>query len=415
MADDCCLHSQLRQVWEQGWREQLREIEDLNDRLDHVDGHDGKSSGLDLVTLWQESANVTDRAARITRARHLTQDLMRFWRFATPANDHLDPRTTSEMEREPMSHAVALTERRRQLVRHAKAGLVEYRIFGEVLARDDGVLDSLPSTELASLEDVWRQLGAISNVTGLAAQAPKENELDDDVHVNATRWLAREDILARIDNGTAPWQRWWVLPPVQRVGTFLVRCWAAYVAGVLDPRLGASIDSQGNSVVEDDVDATPWMALLGETLRASASNRFGGQESNLFPLLLMMLPIARLGHIEAAAIYVIARMLGSLNTEAMAASEGFGATAYPDRDLSVIENYNTEQTIINELLALFDRYFASYSVETYALYAVGSIPLLLVALVWWLSSELLGAAVELVMPLMAAPSADPFFVDYWQV
>ena len=227
MADDCCLHSQLRQVWEQGWREQLREIEDLNDRLDHVDGHDGKSSGLDLVTLWQESANVTDRAARITRARHLTQDLMRFWRFATPANDHLDPRTTSEMEREPMSHAVALTERRRQLVRHAKAGLVEYRIFGEVLARDDGVLDSLPSTELASLEDVWRQLGAISNVTGLAAQAPKENELDDDVHVNATRWLAREDILARIDNGTAPWQRWWVLPPVQRVGTFLIRCWAA--------------------------------------------------------------------------------------------------------------------------------------------------------------------------------------------
>ena len=153
--------------------------------------------------------------------------------------------------------------------------------------------------------------------------------------------------------------------------------------------------------------------MLAETLRASASNRFGAQESNLFPLLLILLPIARLGHVEAAAVYVIARMLGSLNTEAMAIREGFGVTAFPDRDLSQIENYNTEQTILNELLALFDRYFASYSVETYALYAVGSTPLLLLAFVSWLSSELLQMVIEMVVPMMPTP-ADPFLADYWQ-
>ena len=73
---------------------------------------------------------------------------------------------------------------------------------------------------------------------------------------------------------------------------------------------------------------------------------------------------------------------------------------------------------MNELLALFDRYFASYSLETYALYAVASVPLLLLALVWWLTSELLGAAVELVAPVLAAPAAGDPFLDqvqaYWQ-
>ena len=258
------------------------------------------------------------------------------------------------------------------------------------------MLSTLPATGLVSLEDSWRQLGAVSNLTGLAAQAPKEDPMDDDVHVNATRWLQQEAILERTSNGTAPWQQWWVLPPVQRTGTSLARCWAAYVDGVLQPSLG-------------EEESTSWMALLAETLRASGSKRLrggGGEESNLFPLLLMALPIGRLGHVEAAAIYVIARSLGTLNAEALAATEGFGMTAYPDRDLSLVENYNTEQAIMNELLALFDRYFASYSLETYALYAVASVPLLLVALVWWLSSALLGAAIEVLVPTIAL-QADP--------
>ena len=112
------------------------------------------------------------------------------------------------------------------------------------------------------------------------------------------------------------------------------------------------------------------------------------------------------------------RALGRLNTEALSAREGFGASAYPDRDLSLVENYNTEQTILSELLALFDRYFASYSVETYSLYAIGSIPLLLVALLWWLTtrltSALLAAAIEWAPMTMSSGAIDPLAFGEWQ-
>ena len=129
ITDD--LSSLLGLVWEQGWREQLDEIEALSADLDDPASIDDDSTGLDLVSLWRESENATkghEAAARLTCARHVTSQLMRFWRSATPRNDNLDPRTTEEIVREPMSRDVALAERRRQLRRHARAGLVEYRI-----------------------------------------------------------------------------------------------------------------------------------------------------------------------------------------------------------------------------------------------------------------------------------------------
>jgi hypothetical protein len=179
------------------------------------------------------------------------------------------------------------------------------------------------------------------------------------------------------------------------------RCWAAYVHGVLDPSIVTRIASEPSTSASDATASVTWLARLGETLEASASTRSssGRDDSSLFPLLLLMVPVARLGHVEAVAIYCVARALAGLNTKALAAREGFGSTAYPERDLSVLENYNTEQTILSELLALFDRYFASYSFETYALYAVGAIPLLLVALAWWLVSELTRALLEWTLAL----------------
>lgn len=127
-----------------------------------------------------------------------------------------------------------------------------------------------------------------------------------------------------------------------------------------------------------------WMVLLADTLRRSASNRLGEgySGSNLFPLLLLAVPVARQGHVEAAAVYVLARLLGSLNAETLRNAEGFGGgTVFPERDVALVEAMNTEQTIVSEALALFESYFASYSVETYALYLVLSLPLLVLLLV----------------------------------
>lgn len=326
------------------------------------------------------------------KARDVTQSLMHFWRTATPRNDNLDSYVRDEVARGTMTRAVALAERRRQLTRHAEAGLVEYRIFGEVLSRDAMVLDLLPHAGQVSLESAWRQLGAVGNRTGFAAQLSRLDEHNEDVHVRTSRWIAERCILTRIDNGTATWQRWWVVPPIQRGVSTLTRCWAAYAGGVCN----GTADPGG------------WVAALGDVCLASTPNRFDStvQDSNLFPLLLLLLPVARQGHVEAAAIYVIARHLGSLNSDALAAREGFVPAANPERDVSAVENYNTEQAILSELLALFDRYFASYSVETYVLYAIGSLPLVLGALLWWLSNEILGVALQLALGLFGAP-ADP--------
>lgn len=406
LAGDCnisgTLMVPLRAAWEAAWLEQLNEISCLDNESDSL-----YNDRLDLVALWRESENATDAGltARTAQARHVTQALMRFWRCATPRNDLLDPRVRAEIEREPMSRAAALVERRRQLQCHAAAGLVEYRIFGEVLSRDVAALHALPYCELVSRESAWRQLGALSNTTGLAAQARRSRAADGDVvgtgvvdaHESVSRWLEEHAILARIDNGTAPWQRWWVLPPVRRTASLLVRCAAAYVQGVREPHTACHGAAAGEAV---------WVAVgVGAVLRASsASHRVGEEahESNLFPLLLLLLPVARQGHVEAAAVYVLARTLGGLNAAALAARAGFGAPAHPQREVSRLENHNTEQAILNELVALYDRYFASYSLETYALYALGSLPLVLAAALWWLSSELLTVALEL-----ALSSSDP--------
>ena len=140
------------------------------------------------------------------------------------------------------------------------------------------------------------------------------------------------------------------------------------------------------------------MILLADTLQRSAPARVGEpQGSNLFPLLVLAIPIARQGHIEAAATYVLARTLGSLNAEALRTREGFGGgTSYPERDVSRIEGMNTEQAIVSDALALFDEYFASYSLRTYGLYLLFSLPLVVPLLILYLVTSALGHAIEVV-------------------
>ena len=183
----------LRAAWEDAWSEQLNELASLDAECAALsastaalDAVEADADALDLVALWKESENATDLGLpeRTARARHVTQVLMRFWRSATPRNDNLEPRMREEIVREPMSRAVALAERRRQLRRHAAAGVVEYRIFGEVLSRDAAALGALPHAGLVSLESAWRQLGALSNVTGLAAQAPRARSGSECLHAS---------------------------------------------------------------------------------------------------------------------------------------------------------------------------------------------------------------------------------------
>ena len=102
---------------------------------------------------------------------------------------------------------------------------------------------------------------------------------------------------------------------------------------------------------------------------------------------------------------MLARALGSLNAEALRQSEGFGgASTFTERDVSMVEAMNTEQTILSEGLALFEATFASYSVETYSLYFLFSLPLVLPLLVLYLASN---AVTEAVGMLSSHGGPDP--------
>ena len=424
------LEEPLRNTWKAAWNEQEHELAKLDVLLSGTSSAAGQiaenneDARLDLRDLWRASNNVTDGdispEKRTANARRVTQRLMRFWRSATPQNEDVDE--LARGGRETITREVALAERRRQLRRHAAAGCVEYRIFGEVLGRDDAALGALLSRSNASvgqpetLEGAWVQLGGVASRTGWAREIETTAQT-----VAGSRavfsWLKQEDVRARMSNGTAPWQCWWVLPPLQRAFSSVMRAGYAYADGVQEPPrllpaceyVDSRDEEEGEARTHEQatcaatatslapLHTTVWMTLLADTLRRSVSNRLAteyGSSSNLFPLLLMAMPIARLGHIEAAAIYVLARALGSLNAEALRQSEGFGgASTFTERDVSMVEAMNTEQTILSEGLALFEATFASYSVETYSLYFLFSLPLVLPLLLLYLASNAVTEAV----------------------
>ena len=130
----------------------------------------GSATKLDLKGLWEMSKNTTDAAETPqARARALTRELMNFWRRATPENTPEDQEKRVMLEElggRNVTFAEATRERLRLLQRHRAAGLVEYRIFGEVLSRSDDVLSGLPGTELVDFDTAWRDIGVAANLTG---------------------------------------------------------------------------------------------------------------------------------------------------------------------------------------------------------------------------------------------------------
>ena len=381
------LQAPLEHAWQTAWREQKEELASL----DHVALEDAsESQRLDLRGLWRASDNSTHGG--VEQARCVTRRLMTYWRHATPRNDDIDEELRSDiLLRETMTRETALAERRRQLRRHADAGCVEYRIFGEVLSRDAAALNALDA-ELETLSGAWRQLGGVARRTGWAETL----EAAMDERKAARQWLEDEQLLARVGNGSAPWQRWWVLPPLQRACDSAVCAGYAFAEGATQQPAATPLtqptrsSSSAQRPSAGGLSSVSWLALLGETLKRSSSTRLNEQqESNLFPLLLMVVSVARQGHTEAAAIYVLARTLGSLNAAALRTREGFGASSFPERDVSLVEGMNTEQKIVAEALALFEQYFASYSVETYSLYFLFSLPIVLPLLLLYLTSEAL--------------------------
>ena len=100
------------------------------------------------------------------------------------------------------------------------------------------------------------------------------------------------------------------------------------------------------------------MRLLAETIRRSSASNFARaasddglpEDTNAFPVLLLLISVARLGHVEAVAVYTMARTLGTLNAMAISQHEGGGGSVtYADEKVSKLEASNTLPTIATEV------------------------------------------------------------------
>ena len=442
------VEERLRLAWQDAWEEQIKDIDELCEA--------SAEQELDLQQLLKDSENVTlsgeagttgeqARRADLTRARAVTRELMRFWRFSTTRTDQFLAELEGELDAEELAELrqsagnvteeEARQQRRRLLQRHQAAGVVEYRIFGEVLARDEVLLDALPGVELQTFQDAWRQLGGLSNLTGWADQfeaeateaAAEEAELMEemkkarllfieevDVNMplrdrimelrpdasNASLYeleyeeLERQVLALEVETGEIFWNSWWV---PDQIGRF---CEAVYYA--------TSALEEG--ALEPSTSCGPWLSLVGSTIRRSAAQGFApadgglGPETNAFPLLLLLVCVGRQGHIEAAAVYAMARAIGTLNSKAIAAHEGFDVSTAPDARVSEAEASNTIFPIVVELFKLLQKEVGPFALPIFlsflTLGVVSSfltfgVPLLLLGLAWSSSTELFTALFEL--------------------
>ena len=458
------VEQRIRLAWQDAWEEQAKDI----DELEAADLSSRRR--LDLQQLLTDSENVTlsdERAgttgeqalrADLTRARAVTRDLMRFWRFSTTQTDEFlsvpeGPAADQLLaELDPskiVTEEEARRQRRRLLLRHQAAGVVEYRIFGEVLARDEVLLDALPGVEQQSFQEAWLQLGGLSNLTGWADELEAEimeesraeamemqeelerilGDLPEPIAQPIAQSLGVESQLRKrimelrpdtpnaslyeldadeleskvleleVQAGEAFWQSWWV---PDRVGRF---CEAVYYAsGALEEGARDASTSCG-----------PWMSLVGSTIRRSGGSlRLGEEEGVLsdriiaFPLLLLLVCVGRQGHIEAAAVYAMARAVGTLNLEAIAAHEGFDVSTASDARVVEAEASNTFLPIFDELYKLLKKELEPYVLPLVAVssFLAFGVPLLLVGLAWSLTTALFIALFDL-LGFTGGPPVDP--------
>jgi len=429
---DGALEEKLFAAWDAGWREQSIEIEALG--RDLTGTPETEDNALNLRELLEASENKTAASAaeRDLAARAVSRKLFRFWRYSAPRADQLDQKKLDEwqVDREKLdewqgrnvTREAALRERRRQLMRHAAAGTVEYRIFGDVLARDDALLDALPAARTVTFDGAWRQLGGLANLTGWAQTVEELEDAEEDEMVafenslpeglqkmleeqeeqateeirqqireldptSETEDLDPEELGERLidlqaESGTIWWRQWWVPAGVN-----------AWIDGFY---YGQKALSEG---IEEPSAAGAWLRLLANTLRRSGSaNGIIGDDSlkpetNAFPLLLLLLCVARQGHIEAAAVYAISRALGTLNAEAISEREGFGQSTSLDVKVSETEATNTLLPIAVEALKLVEKDFLPYAFGLTFVATTISVgfPLLFLGLLWYLTSAGLGS------------------------
>ena len=445
------VEQRLRVAWQDAWEEQIKDISELSEKAS--DSQDADQ--LDLQQLLKDSENVTLSAERVggmeeqarTRARAVTRELMRFWRFSDTRTD-IDG-FDGEFDEEDLvdvTEEEARRQRRRLLQRHQAAGVVEYRIFGEVLARDEMLLDALPGVEPQTFQEAWIQLGGLANLTGWADQfddaagedmqeqeemmrqmkastlealnqtieESEENmavalrerimELAPDTSNASLYEVDGEELESRVlalevETGEIFWNAWWFPKRIGRLFEAVFFATGALEEGVLEPSASCG----------------PWLSLLGSTIRRSSAQSFApadgglGPETNAFPLLLLLVCVGRQGHVEAAAVYSIARAIGTLNSQAIAAREGFDVSAAPDARVSEAEASNTIRPIVVELFKLLKKEVGPYALPLIAVsfLLTFGVPLLLLTLAWSLSTELFTALFDL-LGFTGGPEVDPF-------
>lgn len=298
----------------------------------------------DANQLWLMAENRTgSRVERRARARALTKASFKFLATLT-AYDETEEQAGEEgkvaVPGEGLISVAASRQRLRLLERHDAAECVEYRLFAAALSNEDG-FEEASGAPLLLLEEEE----STANVTGLLSKWASKAFGDD-------QWkemMASED-MSDVDfnvNGTlSPW-----LEP-------------------LSDLLGRSTNlrlSPGDLLDIDDVIA----------------------RTTLFPALLTALA-GRQGNTEPLVVYLLARMLGRINVQALAQYEG--------RELGS----KSADEVVAEQEATFVR-----KVQQEVINSVGVALAINLGLVFAIGSFVLWQVTSLLFGLLAPPPADP--------
>jgi len=253
----------------------------------------------------------------------------------------------------------------------------------------------LSEEEKAEIEESVRAIFDAMNTTEgdeMALAEKRNSELREQIlallpDANVEGVEDTEELMSRLTDaeiaaGTVWWRKWWVPDGVANACEY-----AFFAAGAFAPATEAGGESCG-----------AWMRLLAETIRRSSTTSSSPaddglpRDTNAFPVLLLALAVARQGHLEAVAVYTMARTLGTLNAQAISQYEGVGSTvACADEKVSKIEGSNTLPSIAAEVGELLAKEAAPYLFGIFFLSAlfllsVAALPILLLGSAWYASS-----------------------------
>jgi len=220
-----------------------------------------------------------------------------------------------------------------------------------------------------------------------------------------------------------PWweQKWCPLPlrDLMRKSTFGAIARFSHFLNSASNRSSYGFE-KGQALVAKEIESgigptsTAWLAALGLILRRSGYyvDEVSGDLSrvNFFPLLLLILAVARQGNVEAAAVYIIARTLGNMNAEALARYEGFDSPTFADERTSTAEASNTFVPIFLEAAGQLEEYAPNLIGPLFTIFFFGFLQALVVfgltiGLPLWLAWQGVSAIFGVVVP--PPPVYDP--------